>query len=215
MTRKSFKDAVIDAWDALIPLVVLNVAWLLLSVLIVTAIPAFGALFYATNRISHGESVGIKSFFDGFKDQFWTSWKWGIFALLVIGLTILNVWFYGQFDGVGYVIIQSLFFSFLIMFAMMQIYMYPFLLEQEEPSLKTAIRNSFVGFGRNLGRSVGLFFFFIILAVVSTLLPPLWILLTVSVFAYFSNWQTLEVIKEMKKEALELSPRPESAVENK
>jgi len=214
MTRKTFKDAAIDAWDALLPLVVINLAWFILTALIITAIPAYGALYYATNRIAHGETVGLKSFFEGFKEQFWTSWKWGLFSIMVYGLTIINVWFYGRIEGVGFVIIQSLFFSFFIMYAIMQIYMYPFLLEQEIPSLKTAIKNSFVGFGRHLGRSVGLFIFFIILAVVSTLLPPLWILLTVSVFAYFSNWLTLEVIREMKIEALEHNNKPGNANEN-
>jgi len=214
MTRKTFKDAAIDAWDALLPLVVINLAWFILTALIITAIPAYGALYYATNRIAHGETVGLKSFFEGFKEQFWTSWKWGLFSIMVYGLTIINVWFYGRIEGVGFVIIQSLFFSFFIMYAIMQIYMYPFLLEQEIPSLKTAIKNSFVGFGRYLGRSVGLFIFFIILAVVSTLLPPLWILLTVSVFAYFSNWLTLEVIREMKIEALEHNNKPGNANEN-
>jgi uncharacterized membrane protein YesL len=209
MTKKTFKDAVIDAWDALIPLIVINVLWLILTALVVTAMPAFGALYYATNRIAHGEMVGIKSFFEGFKEYFWTSWKWGLFSVLVYGLSIYNIWFYGQLEGFGFVIIQSLFFSFLLMFAFMQIYMYPFLLEQEEPSLKTAIKNSFAVILRFTGRSVGLFIFLLILAGVSTLLPPLWLLLTMSVIAYFSNWQTLGVIGEIKMENIEISTDPE------
>jgi len=201
MSKKTLKDAILDAWDALIPLVGLNLIWFVLTLLIVTAIPALGALYYATNRIAHGESANIRTFLEGFRIQFWTSWKWGLLTLLVFGLLILNVWFYGQFDGVGYLILQSLFLSSTLVFASMQIYTYPFLLEQDEPSIKVAIRNSFAAFVKFMGRSIITLLSFIALSVLTVFLPPLLVIISMSIIVYFSNWQTLRVIFELKKEA--------------
>lgn len=197
MSRKTLKEAIMDAWDALIPLAGLNMIWFILTALVVTAIPAFGGLYYATNQIAHGESAGIGTFFEGFKKQFWISWKWGLLSILIYGLSFMNVWFYGQFEGLLFLILQSLFLSTIFIFTCIQIYLYPFLLEQEKPSLKLAIKNSFAAFIRYMGRTLLLVLFSIALAIVSVLLPPLWILLTMSVIVYFSNWQALVIIYEI------------------
>lgn len=208
MVSKTFKEALLDAWDALIPLVGINLVWFMLTALIVTAFPAFGGLNYATNRIAHGEMADMRTFFDGFKSQFWTSMKWGFLNLIVYFLLTLNIWFYGQFEGFGFVILQSLFFSATLIYTCMQIYTYPFLIEQDEPSLKIAIRNSFAAFIRFMGRSFGLLFFFIILAIVSTLLPPLWILITMSVIVYLGNWHTLAVIQKLEQAETVIETNP-------
>ncbi len=198
--QKSFKDAMIDVWDALIPLAGLNLIWFLLTILIVTAFPAAGGLYYATNRIAHGESANISTFFEGFKQYFWTSWKWGLLNLLVYFLLFTNFWFYGQFEGWGFLILQSLFFSLTLIYSCLMIYIFPLLLEQEDPSLKTALRNSVAAFARFMGQSFGLLVFIIILAVVSILLPPLWFVITVSIMAYLTNWQTIRVIQTLMSE---------------
>ncbi len=197
MYRKTLKEAILDAWDALFSLVGLNLIWFLFSAIIVTAIPALGGLYYATNRIAHGESAGFGTFFEGFKKQFWTSWKWGLISMLIYGLLFINVWFYGQFEGIGFLLLQSLFLSFILIFTCIHIYTYPFLLEQEKPTLKLALKNSFATFVRYMGRTILLLLFSIALSIVSVFIPPLWILLTMSVIVYFSNWQTLVVIYEI------------------
>jgi len=199
MVSKTFKEAILDAWDALIPMVGINIIWFILTVLVVTAFPAFGGLYYATNRIAHGEMADLRIFFDGFKSNFWTSYKWGFLNLGVYFLLTLNIWFYGQFDGFGFVILQSLFFSAMLIYTCMQIYTFPFLLEQDEPSLKNAIRNSFAVFVRFMGRSFLLLIFILILSAVSIFLPPLWILLTMSLIVYLGNWQTLVAIQKLRQ----------------
>ena len=199
MRIKTFKDALIDLWDALIPIVGINIAWFVLTILVVTAFPAFGGIYYATNRIVHGESVNLGTFFEGFKEYFWTSWKWGLVNLLVYLILASNIWFYGQFEGWGFLVLQSLFFSLILIYTCLQIYTFPFLLEQDEPSIKTALRNSFAAFVRYMGRSFGLLFVLVLLAVVSVLLPPLWIVITVSFMVFLANWQTLYVIQELEK----------------
>ena len=154
MRSKPLKEAIIDAWDALIPLVILNFIWFVLTILIVSAIPAFGGLYYAVNQISHGKTAGINTFFEGFKKYFWTSWKWGLFSMVIGGLLTLNVWFYSQFEGIGFILLRNLFIGIVLLFSCLIQYTYPFLLEQEKPSLKTALKNSIVAFIRYFGRTV-------------------------------------------------------------
>jgi uncharacterized membrane protein YesL len=142
----------------------------------------------------------LKMFFSGFKSNFWTSYKWGVLNLIIYFMLVLNIWFYGQFEGFGFVILQSLFFSTTLIYTCMQIYTFPFLLEQEEPILKTALRNSFAVFIRFMGRTLGLLFLFVVIGVISILLPPLWVLITVSLILYLCNWQTLVVIHKLRIE---------------
>ena len=52
----------------------------------------------------------------------------------------------------------------------MQIYTYPFLLEQDEPSIKVAIRNSFAVFVKFMGRSIVTLLSFLVLSVISVFL---------------------------------------------
>jgi uncharacterized membrane protein YesL len=87
----------------------------------------------------------------------------------------------------------------MLIFTGMHIYLFPFLLEQDQPSLKIAIRNSFTVFVRYMGRTFLMLLFFVALAAVSVLLPPLWLLLTMSLMLYFANWQTRTVIFDLRQ----------------
>ena len=44
MSDKNFKEALIDLWDALIPIIGINLVWFLLTILIFPAFPAAGGL---------------------------------------------------------------------------------------------------------------------------------------------------------------------------
>jgi uncharacterized membrane protein YesL len=199
MVSKTFKEALVDFWDALIPLVGLNILWFLLTALVIPAFPALGGLYYVTNRVAHGEMADTRTFFEGFKSHFWTSYKWGFLNLIAYFLLTLNIWFYGQFEGFGYVILQSIFFSATVIYTCIQIYTYPFLLEQEVPSIKTALRNGFAAFVHFMGRSFLMLLFILVIAVISTLFPPLWILVTMGLIVYFGNWQTLVSIQKLRQ----------------
>ena len=201
MESKTLKEALIDAWDALIPLVGLNLLWVVLTLLVVTAFPAYAGLHFATNQIAHGQSAGIRDFFEGFKKYFWISWKYGLINLVLYFLVAVNLRFYGGFEGFGFVLLQGFFVAFTVLWTVVQMYVFPFILEQEEPSIKMAFRNSAVICLQYIKSTIGLFVFFFIFCVISTLLPPIWILLTVSFMTYMANWQTITAIRKLRKKA--------------
>ncbi len=199
MEPKTFKEALIDAWDALIPLVGINFVWVISTLLVVTAFPGYAGVQYATNQIAHGDYIGFRDFMDGIKKYFWVSWKYGLLNLVMYFLIALNLRFYSEFEGIGYTLLQGFFLSFAILWTIVQMYVFPFILEQEEQSLKLAFRNSAAVCIRFMGRTFGLFAFFIVLAAVSSLIPPIWLLITVSFMIYLTNWQTIAMIRELKK----------------
>ena len=201
MNQKGFKDAVVDLWDALFSIIGINFVWFVLTILIIPGFPAKGGLYYATNQLAHGKSADLSTFIDGFKKYFWVSYKWGFINLFIYLVLASNIWFYGQYEGVIFFGLQWLFISLILIYTCIQMYTYPLLLEQDSPSIRNALRNSLIVFMRFIGRSLGLFAFFTLIFVVSVLVPPLWAICTVSIFCYFSNWQTITIIQEILNES--------------
>jgi uncharacterized membrane protein YesL len=95
----ALRERSIDLYYDLIALITVNVMWFALTLPIVTAIPALGALFYATNRLAHGYGADWRTFRDGFRAHFWLSWRWGLVSLVIFGILGGNLWFYARADA--------------------------------------------------------------------------------------------------------------------
>ena len=67
-----------------IDLILVNVIWFLFSVPLITAVPALGGLFYATNRMAHGSTGDWRVFWQGFRENFRLSWRWGLVNAVVL-----------------------------------------------------------------------------------------------------------------------------------
>src|SRR5262249_16874443 len=94
MIDQRLRDRLVDAYVATIPLVTLNVVWFIISIPIITIIPATAGLFYATNRLAHGKSADWHTVIEGFRLYFWRSWLWGLMNVVVIVVLIGNLFFY-------------------------------------------------------------------------------------------------------------------------
>ena len=95
-----------------------------------------------------------------------------------------------------------------IFWTTLQLYTFPFLIEQEEPSLKTALRNSFIAVARYPLRSFGFLLIIVAIAFVSTYLYfLLWVLISVSLIAFLSNKNTLVVLEKLAAKEQELKER--------
>ncbi len=119
-------------------------SWFVVSLPIVTLIPATAALFYATNRLAHERPASPSTFFEGLRKWFWRSCLWGGLNLLVIAVLVSNLIFYSRIQAVWTALATALVVFLLIVWLLLQISMFPLLLEQEQPSLRLAFRNSFV-----------------------------------------------------------------------
>jgi uncharacterized membrane protein YesL len=194
--RSSARAMLVEAYLLSIPLITTNVMWLLLSLPVVTLIPATGGLYYATNLLAHDKVSSWRSVLEGFRRHFWLSWRWGSLNLVIYGGLIANIWFYGQVSwGVWF---RPLFLLLTLLWTLLQIYLFPILLEQERPSLRLALRNSFILLLRRPFHTLGWFIALAVLALGSTyFLPPLWLVFTVSLLLYLSNRATIQAIERL------------------
>ena len=151
------RAALRDTWSDLLTTAVVNLLWLVLTVLIVTAPPAALALFYTGNRIAHGEPADPGDFMRAVRRFFGVGWRWGLvngaLFLILVGDAILT----GRLSqSSGARLAQGLYLAGLGVWLLLQLYVLPFLFEQESPSLRLALRNGAVMMGANIRFSAAL-----------------------------------------------------------
>jgi hypothetical protein len=172
--------------------------WVLLAIPVVLASPAIGGLFYATNQLAHGKSAGLEVFWGGVKTYLWPSYRWGFLNLLAAFLLSVNIWFYGNLSLDIAPYLRIAFIIFAVFWAVLQIYIFPFLIEQEKPHLKMAFRNSLIALARFPLQSFGMLILITLIVVVSTFVFQLfWIVISVSLIAYLSNRFTLSILQRL------------------
>lgn len=131
-----------DAWDALVLLVVLNLAWVALAFSVVLLPPATAALFDVTHELARGRTPDLMDFARAIRRHFWRAWGWALLNLLVWGIVIVNLLFYGQFADLWAMALQAVFVLVGIFWFVSQLYVWPYILEQDAPSLPRALRNA-------------------------------------------------------------------------
>lgn len=194
----TLRDTVLEKTDTVVSLILLNLVWALLTLLILPAIPALGALYNATNRMAHDQAGDWRIFVEGFRKHFWMSWRWGLLNVAVIALLWNGLWFYGQLDapwaGALYAVLGVL----LLLWVIVGFFTYPLLLEQSDQRLRTALRNSVVILIRRPLPALATSALLLGLIAASTLLLlPAWFLITGSLCTYLANRTVIESIRRI------------------
>jgi hypothetical protein len=172
--------------------------WILIFIPVLLGSPAIGGLFYATNELAHGRDGGPMVYWEGVKGYVWPSYRWGIMNLVIIFLFNVNIWFYGDAPWSFAPYLRVLFIVCAIFWAVLQLYTFPFLIEQEEPHIKTALRNSFIAVARYPLRSFGVLFIVFVIVFTSTFLFfVLWVVISISLIAYIANKNTVGVLGKL------------------
>lgn len=198
MIDRELRARLLDAYLLAIPLIVLNLVWFLACLPLVTAFPSTAGLFYATNKLAHGQSAGWRDLFDGFRRYLVVSYPWGLLNLLVAAIVFSNVVYYSQQDAGLTQVARVVLVALGLFWAMLQVYTFPFILEQERPSLRLALRNSLVIVLKRPLHTLALTFALLALAVITTVaLAPAWLFITASLCAYTANAGTLAAIGKL------------------
>jgi uncharacterized membrane protein YesL len=179
-------------------LLTVNMLWVLLSLPIVTIPPSFAGLFYATNRLANQEQVTYRTFFAGFKKYFWKSYIWFLINAIVIGLLIFNINLgLSQSEALWIGQLSIVYWILLFIWSYLQMYHFPFLIEQDEPRLFLALRNSALFWLKYLIFNIFLVIIIGILITISYFIYPFWFVITLSLIAYLTN---LGLIYNLSKE---------------
>jgi hypothetical protein len=187
--------------------------WVLIFIPIVLASPATGGLYYAANQLAHGRDGGLMVYWEGLKTYIWPSYRWGILNLVIAFLFNINIWFYGDAPWQFAPYLRVAFIVSAIFWAALQLYTFPFMIEQEEPLVKTALRNSLIAVVRFPLRSFGVLLLVFAIAFVSTYFYfVLWVVVSISMIAYISNKNTLRVLDQLL--AKEREAKEKEFVEN-
>lgn len=155
MVGNVLRAALRDTWNDLLTTALVNLLWILGTVLVVTGPPATLALFYVGNRIAHGEPSDAGDFVQGLRRYFGLGWRWGLLngaVLFLLAGDVILTNHLSQSDLAR--LAQGLYLALLGVWLLLQLYTLPFLFEQETPSLKLALRNSALMLGRNVGFSL-------------------------------------------------------------
>lgn len=198
MIDRELRARLLDAYLLTIPLITLNLIWFIACLPLVTAFPATAGLFYATNRLAHGQPAGWRDLFTGFRRYLWVSYPWGLLNVIVGATVLSNIFFYSQQDAAITQIARVVLVALGLFWAMLQVYTFPLLIEQEKPSLRLALRNSLVIVLKRPLHSLALAFATLALAVITSVaLAPAWMFVTAAVCAYTANIGTRAAISRL------------------
>jgi len=204
-----FWEAVKDFWDELFFLALLNIVTALLAVLVITLPPALAGLWNVANRVAQGKAIGWSDYFEGFRRYFWKAWGLALLNILVITIAITNLRFYTpgnapfEIHPTLSLWIRALWMAVAFLWLTLQMYPLALLLEQEDQRLRVALRNTVVIFIANPGFTLVLAALLLIVAVISTLLSPLWFFLTPALLAVVCNKAVQHLLKPYREQPLD------------
>ncbi len=198
-------EALKRLWDDLFILVLMNLLTVLLMLPVVTFPPALAGLWYVANQVANGHSAQWSDYFWGFRRYFLRSWALALISVLVIIIALMNIWFYDP-DGIPLNISETLsmwirgFFVVLgFVWWCYQFYPMAVLLEQEQPRIWWALRNSAILFVANPGFTIALGILAILWAIISALVPPLLPLVSLSLLAVVCNQVVVHLLKPFRE----------------
>jgi hypothetical protein len=154
-----------------------------LALAIPTAIPFAGAWFglYAVcNRVANGFAISWEIYFTNFKQNIWKAWKYLILANSLGILILVNfVWYPQSFPDQGWVSwVMGAWLAAGLFWVAIQLYVFPFYVEQETKSWRVALRNAALIAGANpLFTLILLIIALALVGVSLAVIPPLFVLL--------------------------------------
>lgn len=157
-------------WEELVIMLLLNVAWFLLQIPVVTGPPATAMVYAMVLRSKEGVYWGPRDAWGAFGELFWPAWRWGLANALVWGVGLWNLVIYWQAAGAVWFALRLLWIAVLTVWLALNFSYWPFWLAQGDRSLVTTYRNC----GRFLllhpGLSLALIVFALTLATASLVL---------------------------------------------
>jgi uncharacterized membrane protein YesL len=195
------RDVFFDIYYQTIPIISINLYWVLFTIPVVTAPAAVFALFHCSDMAVRGDSTGWSDFIEGFRKYFWTSWLWFLIDAAVTAILGVNIWFYQSLGAIWSSMVEGLMIGILILWLFIQFYVPAVIVMQEKKSLRQSLLNAaaLVAFrpvvmGGTALILVGLFYLSTFIFI------PLWVFFTAGLGAYFTSRVTLRTVQRMQKQ---------------
>ena len=131
-----------DWYNGMVGLAALNILWIGSGLTVVLLGPATAGLAAVTNSIAHGTGQHFEDFKAGARDYLWISLRWLLLNVIVAALLAANVVFYGAIESPIGPVFQVVAATLGAVWLAAQLYVWPFLMEQEDKRLRLALRNA-------------------------------------------------------------------------
>jgi uncharacterized membrane protein YesL len=128
-------------WDDLINLLVLNLAWFACQITIFLGPPATLSIFHLTRQLADGVAPSLREFVEYTRHYFVKGWMWMLANLLAIAIVWSNLVFYSQFDEAWAYYARLIFIALGLFWLPLQFFALPYLVIQENSSLRLAWKN--------------------------------------------------------------------------
>ena len=204
-----FWESLKDTWEELFILLLMNLVTVLAILPVVTFPPALAGLWNAASRAAKGKSVSWSDYGEGFRSYFWKSWGLALVNIFVGLLLYSNFRFYNPetipFDVNPLVIlwVRDLFLVIGLLWIVAQMYPLALLIEQEDQRLRVAFRNMAVLAITSPGFTIVLALLLLVFIVVSTAIPMLWFLVSVSLIAVVCNKAVVHLLEPFREKLRE------------
>ncbi len=131
-------------WRELIPLTLMNVVWLLLQLPLVTAAPATAAFYAVAESVLGGDPASWQEFWQAFRRCFWKAIRWGLLQVVVYGVGLFNLAYYGEESGLLWDALRTAWVAGLVVWTALQLLYWPLLLAAADQRIINTLRNALV-----------------------------------------------------------------------
>jgi uncharacterized membrane protein YesL len=136
------RAALRDWWDDWITMIVISVLWLLSWLTLIGGPPATLGIYYVTHSLAYGQALGVGGFIAGARRYVAVAWRWMLANVAAAVLIWSNLAFYGRMSATWASMVQGAFLTLGLVWLVVQFFTLPFLIEQEQKSVRVAWRNS-------------------------------------------------------------------------
>lgn len=172
-----------------------NVAWALLSLLIITAPAAWAGMIRLSWTAQRTPTAGWTDFWQGVKENLGRGVLIAIVNLAFFFMSFTNLTSYALAEGIGYALLRGVWVITALVVIMLQFYMWPIYYALEKPSLPQALRNAGVMILLNPLFTVVLLIALALIAALSTILPLAWLLISGGALATVTTAAVIDRLK--------------------
>lgn len=140
------RSAVVDLWDSVFLVIFCSLVWLFLTLLIIPGPPATLALFDMAERIArHEHLLEFRDYLRAVVQRFGVGWRWAVVNIPVLAILLIDIAVAPRMASpeVAFVL-QWFFIVALALWVVVNWYALAFHFQQQEPTLRLALRNGAV-----------------------------------------------------------------------
>jgi uncharacterized membrane protein YesL len=169
-----------------------NFLWFLLSLPVITAPAAWAGLIKLSRTAYLTPTADLNDFWEGFRENLKRGAMMAVLNVVVFVVNMSNLLAYQHQRGLPALLMRGIWLLALVVWIVLQFYMWPLLYELKQPSLSGALRNAAMMTLHNPLFTLGLSLGVILTAIAGTVITVSWVVITASAIAAISTGAVLD-----------------------